>query len=131
MDESDEYDVLFNLMFWASILIFSVGVVGLISVFLNVPWSGFTSFPLLLKVLLYLVFIGIGLMLMVGMYRGRRWVLYLVGVLLAGLIVSQVAALVLGGDVFVGTFNLLVSVGVSVFIAWVVTRPSMKENFSK
>jgi O-antigen/teichoic acid export membrane protein len=127
----NEYDVWFNLMFLASVLILCFGVAGLFFIFFNIPRLSFSSLPLLLEIILYLMSIVIGLLLIVGMYRRRKWVLNLVYILLAGWITFQIVAfLIYNTDVIDIIVNISISILISTFIIWILTRPSMKEYFS-
>ena len=127
----NENDIWFNLMFLVSVLILCFGVLGLFFISFNISLSNFSSLPLSLEVVLYLTFIIIGLLLIVGMYRRRKWVLNLVCILLIGWIIIQIVAfLIYNTDIIVITVNIFISVLISVFIIWILTRPSMKEYFS-
>ena len=127
----NENDIWFNLMFLVSVLILCFGVLGLFFISFNISLSNFSSLPLSLEVVLYLTFIIIGLLLIVGMYRRRKWVLNLVCILLIGWIIIQIVAfLIYNTDIIVITVNIFISVLISVFIIWILTRPSMKKYFS-
>ena len=130
----NENDIWFNLMFLASILILIFGIAGLLYISFNIPrtsLSSFSSLPLILEIVLYLTFIIIGLLLIVGMYRRRKWVLNLVCILLAGWITSQIVAfLIYNTDIVVITVNIFISVLISAFIIWILTKPTMKKYFS-
>ena len=125
----NEENVWFNLMFLVSILILCFGVAGLFYISFNIPQL--SSLPLLLEVILYLAFIVIGLLMIVGMYRRRKWVLNLVCILLIGWIIIQfVNFLIYTTNIIAITINIFISVLISSFIIWILTRPSMKEYFS-
>ena len=127
----NENDIWFNLMFLVSVLILCFGVLGLFFISFNISLSNFSSLPLSLEVVLYLTFIIIGLLLIVGMYRRRKWVLNLVCILLIGWIIIQIVAfLIYNTDIIVITVNIFISVLISAFIIWILTRPSMKKYFS-
>ena len=127
----NENDIWFNLMFLASILILCFGVAGLFYISFKAPRTSYSSLPLPLEVILYLTFIVIGLLMIVGMYRRRKWVLNLVCILLTGWIIIQIVAfLIYNYDVVTITVNIFISVLISSFIIWILTRPSMKEYFS-
>ena len=124
-------DIWFNLMFLVSVLILCLGVSGLFFISFNAPRRSYSSLPLPLEVILYLTFIVIGLLLIIGMYRRRKWVFNLVCILLIGWIIIQIVAfLIYNYDVVVITVNIFISVLISAFIIWILTRPSMKEYFS-
>lgn len=127
----NEDDIWFNLMFLASVLILCFGVSGLFFISFNAPRTSFSSLPLFLEVVLYFTFIVIGLLMIVGMYRRRKWVLNLVCILLFGWIIIQfVNFLIYNTNILAITINIFISVLISAFIIWILTRPSMNEYFS-
>jgi len=128
----NEGDIWFNLMFLASISILVFGIAGLFYISFNIPRSNISSLPLSLEIILYLTFIIIGFLLIVGMYRRRKWVLNLVCILLIGWIIIQIVTfLIYNTDIIVITVNIFISVLISAFIIWILTRLAMKEYFSR
>lgn len=127
----NEHDIWFNLMFLVSVLILCFGLSGLFFISFNKSLFLEPSLPLLLEVILYFTFIVIGLLLIIGMYRRRKWVVNLVCILLIGWIIIQIVTfLIYNTDIIVITINIFISVLISTFIIWILTRPSMKEYFS-
>lgn len=127
----NKHDVWFNLMFLASISILVFGIAGLFYISFNSPRSDLSSLPLPFEAILYLAFIVIGLLLIIGMYRRRKWVVNLVCILLFGWIASQIVPfLIYSTDISVIIINIFISVLISAFIIWILMRPSMKEYFS-
>jgi len=130
----NENDIWFNLMFLVSILILCFGVLGLFFISFNIPrtsLSSFSSLPLFFEVVLYFTFIVISILMIVGMYRRRKWVLNLVCILLFGwIIIHFVNFFIHNANIIAITINILISVLISAFIIWILTRPSMKEYFS-
>ena len=107
----NEGDIWFNLMFLASISILVFGIAGLFYISFNIPRSNISSLPLSLEIILYLTFIIIGFLLIVGMYRRRKWVLNLVCILLIGWIIIQIVTfLIYNTDIIVITVNIFISV---------------------
>lgn len=126
----EKSDPWYNLLFLASIAISCIGVAGLIFVFFNIPRLS-PSLPVFLEVVLYIFFSVIGPLLILGMYRERKWVLHLVFTLLVIWVSAQVAALIIyKSDLATIAINVFISIFVSAFILWILTRPSMKRNFS-
>ena len=127
----NENDIWFNVMFLVSVLIFCFGVSGLLFISFNAPQTSFSSLPLLLEVILYLAFIFIGLLMIVGMYRRRKWVLNLACILLIGWIIIQfVNFMIYTTNILVITINIFISVLIGAFIIWILTKPSIKQYFS-
>lgn len=128
----DEHDIWFTVLCLASIAILCVGVGGLLFIYFHIPRpSEYQTLPLLVEASLYFAFIVIGLLLVIGIYQGRKWVRYLVGILLAGLLASEIIALITYRTLVVGIINILATVFLSAFILSILTRPSMKAHFSK
>jgi len=127
----DDSKVWINLMFLFSVAFICAGASRLAYAVLLTPSASFGSPFSLLSLLLYIVFIVIGCVFIVGMVRGRRWVLSLAMSLFAVWIILQCSTLFFPPvNWMVFGINLLFSIAVCGLITVVLTRPSMKAFFS-